>query len=177
MPAIRKKSRKWFYPVIYSVLIVISMLPPITEVPYNPENTQDVITAILMVSIKPYQSWGWVFHVGTLLVFVLPIFSPAISGRVISAYFGVNYLIIAAIQTNAVTEKYGFAIQTGALLYVVYNYIAYIFTMPINWSTLPYLVLVIGSLYLALTIIKNIDTEAVKKNRWGKYMKASPDGC
>jgi hypothetical protein len=35
---------------------------------------------------------------------------------VIAAYFGINYLLIAALQTNAVTEKYGFAVQTGALV-------------------------------------------------------------
>jgi hypothetical protein len=41
---------------------------------------------------------------------------PQIAGRVMAAYFGINYLLIAALQTNAVTDKYGFAVQTGALL-------------------------------------------------------------
>jgi drug/metabolite transporter superfamily protein YnfA len=109
-------SRRWFYPVTYGMLIVISMLPPIAQVPYDPRNTQDVIMNILMGSIAPYQAWGWVFHVATLAVIALAIFRPQIAGRVMAAYFGVNYLIIAALQTNAVTEKYGFAVQTGALI-------------------------------------------------------------
>jgi len=43
-------SRKWFYPVVYGALIALSMLPPITEIPYDPRDTQDVIASILMVS-------------------------------------------------------------------------------------------------------------------------------
>jgi hypothetical protein len=112
-------SRKWFYPVVYGALIILSMLPPITEVPYDPRNTQDVILNILMVSILPYRSWGWVFHVATLGVIALAVVRPQIAGRVMAAYFGVNYFLIAALQTNAVTEKYGFAVQTGALVAAV----------------------------------------------------------
>jgi hypothetical protein len=112
----RLTSRKWFYPVIYVVLLVISMLPPITEIPYDPRNTQDVIMSILMVSIAPYQAWGWVFHIATLAVVALVILRPPVAGRVMAAYFGVNYLLIAALQTNAMTEEYGFAVQTGALV-------------------------------------------------------------
>jgi hypothetical protein len=109
-------SRKWFYPAVYGLLIVISMLPPITQIPYDPRNTQDVITNILMVSVLPYQSWGWVFHVATVAVIALAVFRPQVAGRVMAAYFGANYLLIAALQTNAVTDRYGFAVQTGALV-------------------------------------------------------------
>jgi hypothetical protein len=70
----------------------------------------------MMVSILPYQSWGWVFHVATLALIGLAILRPRVGGRALAAYFGVNYLLIAALQTNAVTESYGFAVQTGALV-------------------------------------------------------------
>jgi hypothetical protein len=109
-------SRKWFYPVVYGLLIVISMLPPIAEVSYDPRNTQDVIASILMVSLTPYRSWGWVFHVATLGLVALAILRPSVAGRVMAAYVGANYFLIAALQTNAVTEEYGFAVQTGALV-------------------------------------------------------------
>jgi hypothetical protein len=92
------------------------MLPPVTQVAYDPRDTQDVIMNILMVSILPYRSWGWVFHVATLGVVVLAILRLQVAGRVMAAYFGVNYLVIAALQTNAMTELYGFAVQTGALV-------------------------------------------------------------
>ncbi|MGD1992746.1 MAG: hypothetical protein PVI59_06100 [Anaerolineae bacterium] len=109
-------ERKWFYPLIFVLLLIISMLPPITQVPYDPRDTQDVILSIMMVSILPYQSWGWVFHVATLALIGLAILRPRVGGRALAAYFGVNYLLIAALQTNAVTESYGFAVQTGALV-------------------------------------------------------------
>lgn len=112
----RLTERRLFYPVIYGALLILSMLPPITKVPYDPRNTTDVIMSILMNSITPYGSWGWVFHIATLAVIGLAAFRPKIAGRVAAAYFGVNYLLIATLQTNAITETYGFAVQTGALI-------------------------------------------------------------
>ena len=109
-------SRRWFYPVVYVVLIVLSMLPPITEVPYDPRNTQEVIASILMVSIAPYQSWGWMLRIATFCVVALVALRPRIAGRVLAAYIGINYMVIAALQTHAVTDTYGFAVQTGALV-------------------------------------------------------------
>jgi hypothetical protein len=120
-------ERRWFYPVVFFLLLILSMLPPITEVPYDSRDTQDVIMRILMVSIEPYKAWGWVFHVATLALIALVALidkkgkqsdslRQGIAGRAVAAYFGVNYLIIAALQTNAVTEAYGFAVQTGALI-------------------------------------------------------------
>jgi hypothetical protein len=111
-----RSIRRWYYPLVYIGLIVISMLPPITETPYDPRDTQDVILQILMVSITPYRAWGWVFHIATLALVVLIAFRPQIAGRLVAVYFGINYLIIAGLHTNAITEKYGFAVQTGALI-------------------------------------------------------------
>lgn len=109
-------DRRWLYPVIYAALVVISMLPPITALAYDPRHTQDVIRQILMVAITPYQAWGWVFHVATLALVVLVATRPGRAGRVVAAYIGLNYLLIAALQTSAQTASYGFAIQTGALV-------------------------------------------------------------
>jgi hypothetical protein len=46
-------QRRWFYPAIYVLLVILSMLPPITEVACAPRDTQDVITSILRVAIEP----------------------------------------------------------------------------------------------------------------------------
>jgi hypothetical protein len=111
--------RRWFYPAVFGLFVIISMLPPLTQRPYDPRNTQEVIMTILMTSTAPYRSWGWVFHVATLGLIAWARFRPRAAGRAIAAYFGVNYLLIAAIQTNAETEAYGFAVQTGALVSAV----------------------------------------------------------
>ena len=108
--------RRWFYPLVYFVLILLSMLPPITEHPYDPRATQDVILSILMVSTIPYQAWGWVFHAATLALVLVIVFKPQKSGRLVAAYFGLNYLIIAGLQTHAITDQYGFAVHTGSLV-------------------------------------------------------------
>jgi hypothetical protein len=92
------------------------MLPPITEHPYDPRNTQDVILSILMVSTIPYQAWGWVFHAATLALVLVIVIKPQKSGRLVAAYFGLNYLIIAGLQTHAITDQYGYAVHTGALV-------------------------------------------------------------
>jgi hypothetical protein len=112
-------SRKWFYPLVYIVLILLSMWPPYTHIPYDPRNTRDVILSILKVSTQPYAAWGWVLHVATLGVIALAVFRSKVAGRVMATYFGLNYLLIAALQTHAVTEKYGLAVQTGALVTAV----------------------------------------------------------
>jgi hypothetical protein len=102
--------------LIYLLLIVFFVWPPYTEIAYDSRNTQAVIMQILMRSTQPYAAWGWLFHLATLGVIALAIFRPHIGGRAIAVYFGLNYLVIAAIQTNAVTDDFGFAIQTGALI-------------------------------------------------------------
>lgn len=84
--------------------------------PYDSRNTSDVIQQILMVSINPYRAWGWLFHVATLGLVALIALRPQRANRVMVAYFGVNYLLIATLQTNAQTEEYGFAVQSGALV-------------------------------------------------------------
>jgi len=109
-------DRKWFFPLIYFLLIVISFLPPITEIAYDPRDTQDVIMSILQISIVPYAKWGWIFHVLTLILAVLVYFKKKNAGRLFAIYFGLNYLVIAAVQTSAVADSYGFALQTGALI-------------------------------------------------------------
>jgi hypothetical protein len=112
-------TRKWFYPLVYFLLIVISMAPPITEIPYDSRQTPAVIGQILSVSLIPYQNWGWIFHVATLALIAFIAIRPQKSGRIVAAYFGLNYLLIAAIQTNAQTAAYGFAVQTGALIVTI----------------------------------------------------------
>ncbi|HSB67367.1 MAG TPA: hypothetical protein VLD65_12380 [Anaerolineales bacterium] len=108
--------KKWLLPLACLGLVIISMLPPYTDVPYDPRNTQEVIGSILRISIQPYQGWGWLFHLATLLLVLFILWQPAKAGRALAGYIGVNYLIIAAFQTHAITEEFGFALQTGALI-------------------------------------------------------------
>lgn len=55
----------------------------------------------------------------------------------------------------------------GALLYVLYNYIAYLFAMPLSWLTLGYVALVLLSIYNVFKLLRNIDQEAVQRHLSG----------
>ena len=110
------KKHKWLYPVLYAAFFIISMLPLYTEKPYAPQETQDVIINLLMVVTTPYKAYAPIFHVLTLLMVGLIIWRPAKMGRVWAGYMGLNYLIIALVQTMGTTEKYGFVLHTGGMV-------------------------------------------------------------
>jgi len=81
----RLTEKKWFYPVIYLLFVIISVLPLYTERAYAYENTQDVIINLLMAAITPYKTWGIVFHIVTLFIVMLIALRPEKSGRIFSA--------------------------------------------------------------------------------------------
>lgn len=106
----------WKYTLVYGFLFLVNVLPLITEKPYQPQDTQDVIINLLMVATAPYQAYGPIFHIATLLLVFSILWKPGRLGRLMAGYIGVNYFIIAAAQTMGQTEKYGFVIHLSALL-------------------------------------------------------------
>ncbi len=110
------KRRKWLYALLYLSLIIISMIPPYTEKPFAPQDTQDVIINLLMVATEPYQWLGQILHIGILLLVVLLFVYREKMGRVLAAFMGVNFLVIAFVQGMGHTEKYGFVVHTGSLI-------------------------------------------------------------
>jgi len=110
------KERKWLYPVLYVAFFIISMLPLYTEKPYAPQETQDVIINLLMIVTNPYKPYALIFHVLTILMVILTAWKPANMGRVWASYIGLNYLIIALVQTMGVTSQYGFVLHTGGMV-------------------------------------------------------------
>lgn len=55
----------------------------------------------------------------------------------------------------------GLLLWPGALLYGLYNYIAYLFGIPPSWSTVLYLAIVLGSGLAIFVILKNIDAHSL----------------
>jgi hypothetical protein len=105
--------------LIYVLLFLINMLPLITGKPYRPQDTQDVIINLLMVSIAPYQAYGPVFHIATLLIILGIFWKPGKLGRLVGGYIGVNYLVIGLTQTMGQTQKYGFVVHLSALVTMI----------------------------------------------------------
>jgi hypothetical protein len=110
------KRFNWKYTLVYALLFLVNILPLITEKPYQPQDTQDVIINLLMVSILPYQAYGPIFHIATLLLVFAILWKPGRLGRLMAGYIGINYFIIAAAQTMGQTGKYGFVTHLSALL-------------------------------------------------------------
>ena len=122
----KPKTRRWLYPAIYALFVVINFLPIYAEKPYGPQDTQDVILSLLMVSITPYKQAGPVFHIATLLLVALIGVLGSKMGRILAAYIGLDYLVIGLVQAMGTTEKYGFVIHTGSLITSVLLGIAWI---------------------------------------------------
>ncbi len=108
-------QKKLFYPIIFFISLVISFLPPITQKPYSPENTQQVIIQLLMVAIKPYEALGILFHIATIILTGWILADSKASGRPLFIFMGVTFIIIALVQSFGTTELYGDVIHTGGL--------------------------------------------------------------
>ena len=109
-------KNKWFYPFVYLLIVIINFLPLYTQQVYAPQETQDVILALLRTSIEPYAHLGWMFHVATMILVLAIIRFKKKAGPWVAAYMGLNFLLIATLQTMGNTVAYGFVIHTGALV-------------------------------------------------------------
>jgi hypothetical protein len=109
-------TKKWFYPVVYLLIFLLSMLPLYTEKPYDPRNTQDVILSVLRVSLEPYKSMAPLIRGLFVLLLFTIVLGTQNAGRVLPALMGVDFLLIAVSQNAATTDAYGYAILTGNML-------------------------------------------------------------
>jgi len=109
-------QKKMFYPTIFFIFLIFSFLPPITQEPYSPENTQQVIIQLLMVAIKPYEAFGIPFHIATIILVGWILLDSTASGRPLFIFMGVNFIIIALVQSFGTTELYGEVIHIGSLV-------------------------------------------------------------
>jgi len=109
-------QKKLFYPIIFFIFLAISFLPPITQKPYSPEDTQQVIIELLMVAIKPYEVFGILFHIATIILVGWIMVDSTASGRLLFTFVGVNFIIIALVQSFGTTEMYGDVIHTSGFV-------------------------------------------------------------
>jgi len=109
-------QKKFFYPITFAIFMIISFLPPVTEKPSSPENTQQVIIELLKVAIYPYERLGIIFHITTIILAIWTVVNPAKSRRALYAYMGIDLIIIALAQSFGTTKAFGDIIHTGGLV-------------------------------------------------------------
>ena len=174
-------QKNFFYPIIYALFLIISFLPPITQKPYSPENTQQVIIELLMVAIKPYENFGIIFHTATIIIAGLILIESTMSKRLLFGFMGVDFIIIALVQSFGKTELFGDIIHTGGLIAFVLLGILWIYaaitsdrdpcTCDLQWQhviLLPFAILSFWSPY-------KVEGDVVLPNFNPTLLLTSPD--
>lgn len=70
----------------------------------------------------------------------------------------------------------GLLFWPGALFYVLYNYLVYVFGMPLNWAFVVYLTLLTMSLYTMTGLLASIDGKVVKGRLTGNVPERAAGG-
>lgn len=83
-----------------------------------------------------------------------------LTNDVINLIIGLPIILIAMWLARR-DRLLGLLLWPGALLYGLYNYIAYVFGIPFGWSMVMHLAIVVGSGLAIFAILKNIDIQSV----------------
>ena len=89
-----------------------------------------------------------------------------LTNDLVNLLVGVPILLISIRLTHQ-GKLIGLLLWPGAVMYITYNYIAYIFGMPLGWSLPFYLILVIGSLYVAYCLVVSMDKDVMRQHLIG----------
>ncbi len=84
-----------------------------------------------------------------------------LANDVINVVIGLPILVVSVWLTQR-NMLIGLLCWPGALLYVIYNYIAYVVGIPINWPSLVYILLILLSAIIIVNLLKHIDQGSVQ---------------
>jgi hypothetical protein len=85
-----------------------------------------------------------------------------IANEVVNLFIGLPVLLVSMWLARR-GRLAGLLLWPGALLYVLYNYIAYVIGMPLGWISLVYLALVLLSAYVIIFLLRAIDKSSVQQ--------------
>lgn len=91
----------------------------------------------------------------------------AVPNDLVSLFFGVP-LLVGSMWLARRGTLIGRLSWPGALMYVLYGELAYIFCMPMSWIYLAYLTIGVTSLYTLIGLMSSIDTRFVQQQIAGK---------
>ena len=77
-------------------------------------------------------------------------------------------ILIGSIWAAKRKRLLGLLFWPGALLYVIYNYLAYLLAIPFSWGYLLHLLIVVVSLFALVGLIIGIDADQVRQRLKGK---------
>ena len=114
-----------------------------------------LVSAILMVTV----SLGGLLFPSTFYP-TAALFQTYVTNDVVNLFIGLPILLGSMWLTKR-GKLVGLLFWPGALLYVLYNYIAYLVGIPFSVFTFVYPVLIVLSTYCTLDLVKRIDKKSV----------------
>jgi hypothetical protein len=145
----------------------------------NPISNPEQKSLSLTGSLKPVYFFTIIIALLMAAASVAGIFFPSVlypskemvqtflPNDLINLFIGLPLLLLSMLLTRR-ESLVGLLIWPGSLLYVVYNYIGYIFGIPFSLVTLGLIALVLLSGYAAFAILKAVDTGEVQARLDGK---------
>ena len=94
------------------------------------------------------------------------IFQSFFTNDVINLILGIP-ILLGSMWLTSRGKLVGLLFWPGALLFVIYNYIAYVFGRPFDLFTFVYLALILISAYTIYDLIRKVDSNSVKKQLAG----------
>jgi hypothetical protein len=85
-----------------------------------------------------------------------------VSNDVVNLFIGLP-MLLGSIRLTQRNKLVGLLCWPGALLYVLYNYLVYVFAMPLNVAFASHLSLVALSVYALIGLVANIDGQRVRQ--------------
>jgi hypothetical protein len=89
-----------------------------------------------------------------------------VSNDVVNLFIGLP-ILVGSMWLAWRGKLIGLLCWVGALFFAFYNYIAYVFAMPLNWAFLFHLVLAMLSVYTLIALMANIDGKVVQQRLSG----------
>lgn len=90
-----------------------------------------------------------------------------LTNDLVNIIIGLPLFLISLISINQ-RKLFGILLLPGALIYVIYNYFAYLLGNPFHWSAAGYLVLIFLSGYGLFLTLRSIDHQKVRSTLAGK---------
>jgi len=85
-----------------------------------------------------------------------------VSNDVVNLFIGLP-ILLGSMWLTWRGKLIGLLCWSGALFFVLYNYIAYVFASPLNWAFVLYLALVMMSIYTLIGLFATIDGKVVQQ--------------
>jgi hypothetical protein len=123
-----------------------------------------VFSLVIAILMTVTSAAGLLFH--TNIYPTADLLKTFLSNDVVNLFIGLP-ILLGSMELARRGKLIGLLLWPGALFYVFYNYLVYLFGMPLNALTLVYLVLVTSSAYTTIRLVADLDGKAIQQRLSG----------